>query len=196
MWDWLQNLSGGAASFVGSFTGAAIGLVALLIGALFNARLNRRRDDALRKLDARSVAAALRAELSGLNRTLLHDAERLATPPEWGTYTPDLAHSVRVMPHMLPKLGLLDADTIQDVIDAYSLVEQYCELSLSLGARLEENLAPLDGLMLGLQLRQSTAELLILCPQTPNLANQLANHPNQARLRQTFERIRDASCHP
>src|SRR5712671_7740645 len=54
----------------------------------------------------------------------------------------------------------------------------------------------LDGLMLTLQLRQSTAELLILCPQTPNLANQLANHPNQVRLRQTFERIRDASCHP
>jgi hypothetical protein len=53
-----------------------------------------------------------------------------------------------------------------------------------------------DGLMFSLQLRQSTAELLILCPQTPNLANQPANHPNQVRLRQTFKRIRDASCHP
>jgi len=53
-----------------------------------------------------------------------------------------------------------------------------------------------DGLMFSLQLRQSTAELLILCPQTPNLANQIANHANQIRLRETFQRIRDARCHP
>src|SRR5215217_5010526 len=41
MWGWLQGLSGGAATAVGSATGAAIGRVALLLGALFNARLNR-----------------------------------------------------------------------------------------------------------------------------------------------------------
>src|SRR5262249_41383152 len=40
------------------------------------------------------------------------------------------------------------------------------------------------------------AELLMLCPQPPNLANQLANHANQVRLRQTFQRIRGTSSHP
>ena len=71
MFEWLQGLSGGAAAFVGSLTGSAIGLVALLLGALFNAYLNRRRDDALRNADARSVAAALRAELITIEEMLL-----------------------------------------------------------------------------------------------------------------------------
>ena len=63
---WLEDLSGGAANFVGSFTGAAVGLIAILIGALFNAHLNRRRDDRLRRLEARAAATALRAELSAV----------------------------------------------------------------------------------------------------------------------------------
>ena len=50
--------------------------------------------------------------------------------------------------------------------------------------------------MFHLQLRQRTAELLILSPQASNLANQLANHANQVRVRKTFKRIRDASCYP
>src|SRR6516165_8256686 len=50
--------------------------------------------------------------------------------------------------------------------------------------------------MFSLQLGESTAELLILCPQPPHLANQLANHANQVRLRQTVQRIRGASGHP
>jgi hypothetical protein len=48
----------------------------------------------------------------------------------------------------------------------------------------------LDGLMFSLQLREGTPELLILCPQPPNLANQLANHANQVRLGQTLQPIR------
>ena len=39
------------------------GHFALLIGALFNAHLNRKRDDELRKREARALAVALRAEL-------------------------------------------------------------------------------------------------------------------------------------
>src|SRR5215471_20997778 len=54
----------------------------------------------------------------------------------------------------------------------------------------------LDGLMFSLELSEGAAELLILCPQPPNLANQLANHANQVRLRQTFQRIRGTSSHP
>ena len=40
--------------------------------------------------------------------------------------------------------------------------------------------------MFHLQLRQRTAELLILSPQASNLANQLANHANQVRVRKTL----------
>ena len=44
-------------------------------------------------------------------------------------------------------------------------------------------------LMFYLQLRQRAAELLTLGPQAPDFANQIANHPNQVRRRQTFERL-------
>jgi hypothetical protein len=67
----------GAANFVGSFTGAAIGLIALLIGALFNAHLNRCRDDRLKEQDCIAVASTLFAELQGIHRTLIENAQHL-----------------------------------------------------------------------------------------------------------------------
>ena len=91
MWSWLESLEGGAANFVGSFTGAVVGLVAIVIGALFNAHLNRKRDDRLKKADARAIAAALKAELEGIDKTLLENADDL----EKGTkefMVPNLAH--------------------------------------------------------------------------------------------------------
>ena len=59
MWDWLNNLSDGAATFIGAFTGAIGGLIAILMGALYNARLNRKRDDRLRMQDANVLRIAL-----------------------------------------------------------------------------------------------------------------------------------------
>jgi hypothetical protein len=56
MIDWLEGLKGGAPVVIGAFTGSAIGLIALMLGALFNAHLNRRRDDDLRRVETRSVA--------------------------------------------------------------------------------------------------------------------------------------------
>src|SRR5271163_3063434 len=50
--------------------------------------------------------------------------------------------------------------------------------------------------MLNFQLSQSAAELLIFCPQPSHLANQIANNANQVRVREPFQRIRDARCHP
>lgn len=139
MWEWLQGLSGGAASFIGSFTGAAIGLIALLFGALFNAHLNRRRDDRLRAEERRSIVAALRAELSGFERTLSENAKSLETPH--GDFaTPDLAQSVQVFPHVLAKIGLLDVDTIRAVIDVYLVLEQYGEQLILLGGTKPDNL--------------------------------------------------------
>jgi hypothetical protein len=62
-WGWLATLPKGSASFVGTLVGSTLGLFALLVGALFNAHLNRKRDDELRKREARALAVALRAEL-------------------------------------------------------------------------------------------------------------------------------------
>jgi hypothetical protein len=45
MWEWLNDLEGGALTVVGTAVGSFLGLISLLIGALFNAHLNRRRDD-------------------------------------------------------------------------------------------------------------------------------------------------------
>jgi hypothetical protein len=130
MWDWLGGLTQGQASFLGSMVGALTGLIALLLGALFNARLNRRRDDRLRREDRRAVAAALRAELAVLDDSLQSHAETLKgldalKDPDEGFNVPDLSQQVRIMPEMVSKFGLLDRVTIQRVIEAYGLVEEY-----------------------------------------------------------------------
>jgi hypothetical protein len=77
MWHWLEELSGGAAGFVGSVTGSSLGLVALLIGAMVNAHLNRRRDDRLRRDQTRSFAVALKSELKQLQAVLIQNADEL-----------------------------------------------------------------------------------------------------------------------
>lgn len=55
-----------AAAFLGALAGAGGGLLAIIFGAVINAELNRRRDDRLRGEQARTLAVALRAELSTL----------------------------------------------------------------------------------------------------------------------------------
>ncbi len=41
---------------------------------------------------------------------------------------------------MLPKMGLLDVDTIRAVIDANILVEQYCEKLIMMGGQLQQQM--------------------------------------------------------
>jgi len=134
--NWLSGLPQGAASFLGSFTGAAIGLIAILIGALFNARLNRRRDDRLRRDDARAVATALKAELTNISDALLRNADdvkKKPAGPDEGFNVADLSQSVRIMPEMLQKIGLLPVETIQAVLVAYGLLEQYYDYLIMMG---------------------------------------------------------------
>lgn len=128
---------------MGTVTGSSFGLIALLLGALFNAHLNRKRDDNLREVDRVAVASAIYAELSGVHRTLLENAKRLTdNPPSAGegVAVPDLAHLVQVFSHMLPKIGLLRADTIRTVMDAYVLIEQYAEGLILLGGAMQPNM--------------------------------------------------------
>jgi len=132
-WQWLYDTSPGQATFLGSL----IAFLALLGGALFNAELNRRRDDRLRREDQRAVATALRAELKGLHRTLVDNAETMAQEdylkPGEQVNVPDLAQSIRVMPGVVSRLGLLDETIISAVVNAYGMVEEYPAKLLLLG---------------------------------------------------------------
>jgi len=130
-----------SASIVGTLTGSALGLFALLVGALFNAHLNRKRDDQLRKKEARALAVALRAELAGKSRNLLDNAKRLEEQKgEDVVLVPDISQSLRIMPSSTGKLGLLDEETIVAVLDAYVVMEQYCERLIIAGGKLIDGL--------------------------------------------------------
>jgi hypothetical protein len=124
--NWFGALPPASAGFLGTLTGSGLGLIALLIGALFNAWLNRKRDDRLRKHERRAVAAALRAELSRQSRTLLDNAKRLEELKGDTFLVPDIAQSIRVLSNVIDKLGFLDERTIEAVIDAHVVIEQYC----------------------------------------------------------------------
>jgi hypothetical protein len=51
---------------------------------------------------------------------------------------PDFAHSLRIMPHMIPKLGLFDQETIERVAEAHRVIERHGEGLFLLGGRLDE----------------------------------------------------------
>jgi hypothetical protein len=142
-WDWLATLPQGSASFVGTVTGSALGLVALLLGALYNARLNRRRDDRLRKHERQIIAVALHAELSSIENSLVGNAHDLTEkPPDVGGsfLVPDVMHSSHVFQETLPKIGLLDPVTTRKVIDAYILLGQYLQDLTLAGGRMRQDM--------------------------------------------------------
>lgn len=133
-WGWLANLPQGSASFVGSFTGSAVGLIAILLGALYNAHLNRKRDDRLREEDRIALASTLYAELQGIHRALVENAEHLKKRPpdkDAGFLVPELP--MKLLPATLPKMGLLRSDTIRKVMDAYGLAEGVSRAIIAVG---------------------------------------------------------------
>jgi hypothetical protein len=140
-WGWLATLPPGSASFVGTLTGSSLGLVAILIGALFNAHLNRRRDDALRDANRVALASALYAELQGIHRTLLENAQHLTEkPPSAGSGFVVPALTIKLLPEVLSNVGLLKADTIRPVLDAYILAEQYLDRLILTGGKLQDGM--------------------------------------------------------
>jgi len=164
MWEWLKTLPPGAASFVGSLTGSGIGLIALVIGALFNAQLNRRRDDRLRDEDRRGVATALHAELASVVKTLERNAEELKTGEEQDFIMRDIAQSIVVWPEMVSKVTLFDTQTIQKVIDAHIVIEQYREQLTIRGGILSSD-------------RQTAGRRLIAMPaETTKVVSQINEH--------------------
>lgn len=139
-WDWLATLPPGSASFVGTLTGSTLGLFALLGGALFNARLNRKRDDTLREADRVATATAIHAELSGIHRAFVENAEHLIEKPpaeDAGFVVPH--PTIRIFPELLQKIGLLRTETIKSVMAAYILTEQYSYKLILLGGVLKSD---------------------------------------------------------
>jgi hypothetical protein len=140
-WKWFGALPASSASFLGTLTGSSFGLIALLLGALYNAHLNRKRDDRLRRTETRALAAALRAELVGRSQSLLDNAKRLKEGVKTEYFiVPDISQSNRVMLAVTDKLGLLDEDTIRDVINAYVVIEQHCDRLILDGGQMMNNL--------------------------------------------------------
>jgi len=137
-WQWLEDASQGQATFIGSLIGSSIGLIALLLGALFNAHLNRRRDTSLRREERETVAAALMAELVGIRNGLSEVVIFVKEAHEHRTdFIVSDAVRVRVLPDMIPKLGLLGPSTIHRVLTAYSRAEGLRESFLQSGGTLE-----------------------------------------------------------
>jgi hypothetical protein len=123
-WKWLGEQPASSASFLGTLTGSSLGLIALLLGALFNARLNRRRDNDLRDAERIAIASALHAELQGMHHQLVKDVENLKELPlHKGYLVPKPL--IKILPEVLPKIGLLRSNTVHAVIEAYGVMEQY-----------------------------------------------------------------------
>jgi hypothetical protein len=125
---WLAEQPPSVATFLGTLTGSLFGLLAILAGALFNARLNRNRDNRLRDEEARALRTALIGELTGIRdafKTTADSAESADPNSTDGFLVPDIAFSVRVMPLLLPKFGLLSSNLVRQVIDAYVTIDQF-----------------------------------------------------------------------
>lgn len=149
--EWLAKEPASVGTFIGALVGSSLGLIALLLGALFNAHLTRVRDDRLRKEEARSTHGALAGELNGIRDAFLRMANRADenandASNKWGSFlVPDITSSVRVMPHLLPKFGLLSAEAVREVIEAYVMVEQFRATLLILGGILHSDDHPYRG---------------------------------------------------
>jgi hypothetical protein len=87
------------------------------------------------------LATALYAELLGVHRSLVENAQHLTDkPPDFdgGFMVPE--PSVKILPEMVSKISLLGSDTIRKVMDAYVLTEQYLEGLILLGGTLQSNM--------------------------------------------------------
>jgi hypothetical protein len=104
--------------------------------------LNKRRDNRLREIDRVALATTLKAELESIHKTLTDNAKSLmAKPPQGldaGFILPDIVNSIKVLPHLLPKIGFLSPPTVRSVMDAYIFAEQYYEKIFLLGGHNKE----------------------------------------------------------
>ena len=140
MWDWLQQLSGGAGAFLGALAGSFFGLLAILAGALYNAHLNRKRDDRIRQQDTYAAAQAVLGELQAVHTALARNIVDMQkdVEPGGGFVGPDLNHMIHLFPMMLPRLGSIEAESIKAIVNAYTVIEQYSETLTLIGATIDQ----------------------------------------------------------
>lgn len=141
MWEWIGQLNQSQATVIGTALGWLLGILTLVSGALFNSWLNRRRDDRLREEDRTGLASALHAELKGIYRALVENAEHLKENPpakSGGFVVPKL--TIKILPETLSKVGLLNSGDIQSVMGAFILSEQYMYKLVLFGGELQKNM--------------------------------------------------------
>lgn len=150
--------------------GGGIGLIALVLGALFNAFLNRRRDDRLREVEKRAVAAALRAELGTIHRALVENATMLrerAPSTDDGVLVPNLSDLIKIMPELLSRIGLLGYDTVREVMRSYFVVYSFFDRIVMLGARPQPNLPKPNSYAMADS--DKAGRILTLCAKTADI---------------------------
>jgi len=109
--------------------GAALGFGALTWGALYNYRLGRKRDDAIREQEARSVALGLYSEINLISKQLASSANSVGS---WfmragisGSGLPSYFSDGFVLPEptlfraLAPKVGMLPPDVLMSVTRFY-----------------------------------------------------------------------------
>lgn len=136
---WLQTQPPSIGSFLGSLTGAGIGLMAIVLGALFNAYLNRRRDDRLRKVAAKAAAIGITAELLSVERVLRRNAADI-NGTNRAFVGPDVANNIRNISEIIPNIEDFDEDTLSSVIGAYVLVDEYSHTLVLFGGEVIPNM--------------------------------------------------------
>ncbi len=128
-WQWLSNLQGAQAAFVGSVTGSLFGIIALVIGALFNFWLTRRRDARIRSEESNAVAAALFGEIVLFREELARIAKLVASfeanHREFDAHFLERIHlqDPSLYKALAGKVGLLDAHVLLAIVTFHNNVQ-------------------------------------------------------------------------
>lgn len=108
--------------------GALIGFLALAAAALFNAHLNRRRDDRLKRDESALLALSLVAEVKAIVVQLqaiqrFNEKVAIKTPIDAARKLKTITLPAEtVYPHLVMKIGLLPADTAVSVTHFYGML--------------------------------------------------------------------------
>lgn len=118
-------------SWIGNVIGSAIGLVAILLGALWNARLTRKRDMLVMNEEAKSIAAAIGAEMGVYAELMCGRMSQAQIGPEGrtaGIVRSLLAPQPVVWPALASRVGLLGAELSAKTVRSWSLLALHAQL--------------------------------------------------------------------
>lgn len=132
----LMALQPSVAAFLGAIVGATITMVSVIVGALFNAHLNRRRDDRIRKQEERTVANALLAELTMLRGS--HSRAIAERQPQGNTMLIPVKEGPAEVYHaLIDKIGHLDSSVLVPLIEFHTVFASLESYLVFLGGKVE-----------------------------------------------------------